>query len=322
MSLLTTEIFIEKSNTKHNNFYIYDKSIYKNARTKIKIKCKFHGYFEQIPHQHILGKGCAKCGKMRSISKASHSTNDFIKKSKEIHGELYDYSKSIYINGSTKVIIICKEHGEFLQRPKDHIYQKSGCKTCSHTRTSNINRTSIDDFISKANSIHGNKYDYSNVKFESLKDKITIVCNDHGKFKQNAGSHIQGHGCSKCSKTGFDKEKPAWLYFVYMKDHNLYKIGVTNRSIEQRLKNENHEILYSKYYNIGFDAYISEQIFIRNNIHLKYTGKKLMINGGNTELFKIGAGKDEHGKALKPDNWPEIEAEQVKKLQSILDKRA
>ena len=37
---------------------------------------------------------------------------------------------------------------------------------------------------------------------------------------------------------------------------------------------------------------------------------------------KIGAGKDEHGKALKPDNWPEIEAEQVKKLQAILDKRA
>ena len=37
---------------------------------------------------------------------------------------------------------------------------------------------------------------------------------------------------------------------------------------------------------------------------------------------KIGAGKDEHGKALKPDNWAEIEAEQVKKLQAILDKRA
>ena len=37
---------------------------------------------------------------------------------------------------------------------------------------------------------------------------------------------------------------------------------------------------------------------------------------------KIGAGKDEHGKALKPENWPEIEAEQIKKLQAILDKRA
>ena len=37
---------------------------------------------------------------------------------------------------------------------------------------------------------------------------------------------------------------------------------------------------------------------------------------------KIGAGKDEHGKQLKPDNWAEIEAEQVRKLQAILDKRA
>ena len=42
----------------------------------------------------------------------------------------------------------------------------------------------------------------------------------------------------------------------------------------------------------------------------------------HSNMKKIGAGKDEHGKALKPDNWSEIEAEQVKKLQAILDKRA
>ena len=42
----------------------------------------------------------------------------------------------------------------------------------------------------------------------------------------------------------------------------------------------------------------------------------------HSNMKTIGAGKDEHGKALKPDNWPEIEAEQVRKLQAILDKRA
>ena len=35
-------------------------------------------------------------------------------------------------------------------------------------------------------------------------------------------------------KKGFDKEKPAWLYFIYMREYDLYKIGVTNLSIEQR----------------------------------------------------------------------------------------
>ena len=37
---------------------------------------------------------------------------------------------------------------------------------------------------------------------------------------------------------------------------------------------------------------------------------------------KIGCKKDDQGKLGKPDNWPEIEAEQTKKLQAILDKRA
>ncbi len=41
-----------------------------------------------------------------------------------------------------------------------------------------------------------------------------------------------------------------------------------------------------------------------------------------SNMKKIGAGKDAEGKALKPSNWTEIEAEQIKKLQAILDKRA
>ena len=41
----------------------------------------------------------------------------------------------------------------------------------------------------------------------------------------------------------------------------------------------------------------------------------------HSNIKKIGAGVDSAGKALKPDNWPEIEAGQVRKLQAILDKR-
>ena len=42
----------------------------------------------------------------------------------------------------------------------------------------------------------------------------------------------------------------------------------------------------------------------------------------HSNMKKISAGQDAAGKQLKPSNWAEIEAEQVRKLQAILDKRA
>jgi len=46
------------------------------------------------------------------------TTDEFIEKSKKIHGNKYDYSKVCYVNNRTKVCIICINHGEFNQEPK------------------------------------------------------------------------------------------------------------------------------------------------------------------------------------------------------------
>jgi len=59
---LTTESFILKAKNIHNLKYNYDLVEYVNARTKIKITCPIHGVFEQKPNNHLLGKGCKKCG--------------------------------------------------------------------------------------------------------------------------------------------------------------------------------------------------------------------------------------------------------------------
>jgi len=49
------------------------------------------------------------------------------------------------------------------------------------------NKTNI--FISKANKIHRDKYDYSNVNYINAKTKINIICKIHGEFKQNPSNH-------------------------------------------------------------------------------------------------------------------------------------
>ena len=127
----TTNEFIEESKRIHGDKFDYSKVEYKNENTPVCIICPEHGEFWQTPHSHLLGNGCRKCsdkinGKLRRIS-----LEEFIRKSKEIHENRYDYSKVDYESTDKKVCIICPEHGEFWQTPHNHISQHQGCPKCS-----------------------------------------------------------------------------------------------------------------------------------------------------------------------------------------------
>ena len=124
----TTKKFIEKVKKIHGDTYDYSLVDYKNNNTKIKIICSIHGVFEQQPKNHFQRKGCSKCaGNFKS------TTEEFIERSKEIHGDAYDYSDVVYINAITKVKIICQEHGVFEQIPNDHLCG-SGCPNCRSSK--------------------------------------------------------------------------------------------------------------------------------------------------------------------------------------------
>lgn len=183
----TTEKFITVANTIHNELYDYSKVNYIDSETQIVIICKIHGEFNQIPEQHTAGHGCNKCA-----GNVKYTTKSFIEKASLIHSNLYDYSKTQYVDSKTKIIIICKIHGDFEQNASSHLIG-SGCSKCNGTES----YTTID-YIRKAVEIHGNKYDYSKLNYINSKTKIKIICNDHGEFEQQPGSHLQGYGCSKC----------------------------------------------------------------------------------------------------------------------------
>lgn len=61
---------------------------------------------------------------------AKLTTEDFIKRAREIHGDKYDYSKVEYVNNHTKVCVICPKHGEFWQVPSSHL-RGHGCPICA-----------------------------------------------------------------------------------------------------------------------------------------------------------------------------------------------
>ena len=208
--MINTNIFIERAKKIHNNKYDYSKVEYINAKTKVCIICPKHGEFWQIPHAHLNGNGCSECAKenKKNNTNIKYTIDDFIKKAKEKHGDKYDYSKVNYVNIHTKVCIICLEHGEFWQTPNKHL-NGNGCKLCGIIKMKNINKYTLEEFIKKSNKKHNHKYDYSKVDLlnYNMKDKICIICPEHGEFWQTASNHLQGQGCSKCKNNKLSFER-------------------------------------------------------------------------------------------------------------------
>ncbi len=158
---------------------------------------------------------------------------EFISKSKKVHGDLYDYKLINYVNASTKVDIICNIHGIFRQNLSTHISQKSGCSKCHYS----TDRYQIK-FIESSKLIHNNIYDYSLVDYKNNKTKVIIICNNHGRFEQNPEAHLSGKGCKKCyldSKTYTIKQfiKKANKIHNNVYDYSLvdYKNSKTNVKI-------------------------------------------------------------------------------------------
>ena len=125
----TAQEFIKRARKVHGDKYDYSKVEYINNYTKVCIICPEHGEFWQRPYDHLQYKGCLKCSVEKIHSLQRHTTQEFIKKAKEVHGDKYDYSNVNYINANVKVCIICHEHGEFWQTPHDHL-KRVGCPKC------------------------------------------------------------------------------------------------------------------------------------------------------------------------------------------------
>ena len=117
------------------------------------------------------------------------TTEQFIAKASEIHGDRYDYSQVEYVNAHTKITIDCHIHGRFQQSPTSHL-SGSGCPDCGTLATSQAQRKTAEEFIKEAREIHGDRYDYSRVEYVSANTKVTIVCPDHGPFQQVPASHL------------------------------------------------------------------------------------------------------------------------------------
>jgi hypothetical protein len=149
----TKESVIKQAKDTHNGLYNYPDFEYVNVFQKISIHCEQHGLFTQTIHNHLQGQGCPKCS-----CRFKYTTEDFIAKAKTVHGDLYSYERSVFVDSKQKMLITCKIHSDFLQSSSDHI-QGRGCPTCrKNTSKGSLSIRSVIKRLHNYEGINSNLY--------------------------------------------------------------------------------------------------------------------------------------------------------------------
>jgi Protein of unknown function (DUF723) len=164
----------------HGSKYDYSKTDFTHIKNKVVIICPIHGIFLQVLDKHInSGHGCSDCGGSRKKTQ-----KEFLVEAKSIHGELYDYSLSQYINFEEKLIIVCRKHGQFYQTPNNHLTKKRGCPHCTH-RISKVETAWLDYIGVPNDSLHRNvliKLDDKKIKADGYEPTTTTIYEFYGDY--------------------------------------------------------------------------------------------------------------------------------------------
>lgn len=197
------------------------------------------------------------------------SQEKFIRIANEVHNGKYDYSRVVYKNMDTKVIIGCPIHGYFEQVPYTHIHMGYGCEKCGYVMTGNKLKKSQDKFIKEAKLVHGDKYDYSKVEYKNANTEVTIICPIHGEFKQLPYCHVnQKSGCYECGR---------------LKSSNNRHIGI-KKFVEDSRKSHTENYDYSKSVYVNSNTEI--EIICQNTV--RFFNYQFFIDMGQNVQSVVG----------------------------------
>lgn len=171
------------------------------------------------------------------------TTLEWVEQCSEKHNNFYDYSKSVYVNSKSLIIIGCPVHGDVQVNPNRH-KNGSGCKRCASKKHSIFKSIDKDLYFKEVDKVHNYKYDYSKTEdFKTTHNKITIGCPIHGDFIQVAHTHKKGAGCEKCSYIERGKDK-AISFEEYLK-RATQRFGNKYRYLKNSYINISGDITYT-----------------------------------------------------------------------------
>ena len=282
---LTLPQFIEKASTIHNNYYSYTNAVYINSHTKLLITCPVHGDFNMSPNNHLNGQGCRLCNISTASSKRMKDLSTFINEAKAVHGDAYDYTETVYTGALKPITYKCNTCNQYVtQTAVAHLVGR-GCTYCAFDKSLTTKKKL---YASKFQTFININSEYQAItSYVAAKKPITIKHLYCGKeFTTTPDNFMHNHGCPSCADYGFDPLSPAILYYLEINNGELYKIGITNNTVESRFKKKD----YKQFTSIqtislptGQEAYALEQAILTEFAHLRTT--TTTISSGCTEVF-------------------------------------
>lgn len=198
---MSKDTFIEKAKKIWGDRFDYSLVEYKNNITKVCIVDSDGKKYFQTPANHLSGFDCTINPKL--------TTEEFVNRAKKIHGEKYNYDKTIYTKAKDKVLITCPIHGDFFQLPHNHI-GGSGCPKC---KQKSILETSVQEILDR------NKIEYESEKRFKWLGKKSI---DFFIPKLNIGIECQGK--EHLYETG------QWESFEVVLSRDVEKYNICNKN--------------------------------------------------------------------------------------------
>lgn len=179
--------FIEKMNEMYPDFD-FSKAEFEKVTDYVEIICKKHGSFKRKVYNCLKGNvRCPDCF-------LEERRNSFLETAHKIHGDRYDYSQIEYVNKTTPIKIICKEHGPFMQTPETH-RDGYGCSLCSGKR-----KPTTEEWVDSVKHLYDGRYDLSKVQYIDNKTPVEVVCSKHGSFYPIPNNYRKGiSGCPRCN---------------------------------------------------------------------------------------------------------------------------
>lgn len=233
---LNPESWISKAKDIHGDKFNYSQTKYINATTKLDIICPIHGLQTMLPHHHLQGYGCGKCGK-EQINKSNGrqlSTESFIEKIKEFNLNL-SFEKTIYKSKRSSLIVTCPIHGDY-ETKAEILLKGCGCPKCKSSKGESKIREVLDIFnikyLEQASFKECRADNNRRLLFDFYIPSINTCIEFDGKQHFEPVEYWGGQeGLERRKRSDEIKNK-------FCTDNNINLIRISyNEDIEERLKN-------------------------------------------------------------------------------------
>lgn len=192
------EEFSRRVRERHGDKFDITNSVYVNSKTPVVAVCKYHGEFSALPSAYYNGIACPGCVKEHARNIKMLSMDEFVKKFYDRFGKIITFDKSVYVDYSTPITATCPIHGDFIRTP-NKLMEGFCCPECAKKREHDRLTLTQEEFLSRIEEQFGDLYDTSLALYVSAKTPVSMICREHGIFKQTPEMLFNGYGCPHCS---------------------------------------------------------------------------------------------------------------------------